>query len=141
MAETRVGPHGLAFAPTKIGVLIDLDMGTKEDFIACLRFTFDEALQQRVLLRPVELVVKEAIGLPRLEARNAIEGYKWLVEGETQAGDEVLLRSHVEIDEHADLRRCEREPVRADAGLCHGRAATPGGSHLTSGRAGSIRAR
>ena len=80
MAETRVGPHGLAFAPTKVGVLIDLDMGTKEDFIACLRFTFDEALQQRVLLRPVELVVKEAIGLPRLEARNAIEGYKWLVD-------------------------------------------------------------
>ena len=38
MAETRTGPHGLAFAPTKIGVLIDLDMGTKDDFLACLRF-------------------------------------------------------------------------------------------------------
>src|SRR5262249_53241314 len=80
MAETRTGPHGLAFAPTKIGVLIDLDMGTKEDFLACLRFAFDEAVEQRVLLRPVELVVKEAIGLPRLEARNTIEGYRWLVE-------------------------------------------------------------
>ena len=80
MAETRTGPHGLAFAPTRIGVLIDLDMGTKDDFLACLRFAFDEAYDQRVLLRPVELVVKEAIGLPRLEARNPIEGYRWLVE-------------------------------------------------------------
>src|SRR5262249_62306435 len=80
MAESRVGPHGLAFAPTKVGVLIDLDMGTKDDFLACLRFAFDEALEQRVLLRPVELLVKEAVGLPRLEARNAIQGYRWLVE-------------------------------------------------------------
>src|SRR4029077_4817504 len=80
MAETRTGPHGLAFAPTKIGVLIDLDMGTKDDFLACLRFAFDEAYERRVLLRPVELVVKEAIGLPRLEARNSIEGYRWLAE-------------------------------------------------------------
>jgi branched-chain amino acid transport system substrate-binding protein len=80
MAETRTGPHGLAFAATKIGVLIDLDMGTKDDFLACLRFAFDEAYEQGVLLRPVELVVKEAIGLPRLEARNSIEGYRWLVD-------------------------------------------------------------
>src|SRR5262249_51699378 len=80
MAESRVGPHGLAFAPTKVGVLIDLDMGTKDDFLACLRFAFDEALEQRVLLRPVELLVKEAVGLPRLEARNATLGYRWLVE-------------------------------------------------------------
>jgi branched-chain amino acid transport system substrate-binding protein len=80
MAETRTGPHGLAFAPSKIGVLIDLDMGTKDDFLACLRFAFDEAYEEGVILRPVELVVKEAIGLPRLEARNPIEGYRWLVE-------------------------------------------------------------
>ena len=53
---------------------------TKDDFLACLRFAFDEAYEQRVILRPVELVVKEAIGLPRLEARNAIDGYRWLVD-------------------------------------------------------------
>src|SRR4029450_9541222 len=80
MAETRIGPHGLAFAPTKIGVLIDLDMGTKDGFLACLGFGVDGAYEQGVILRPVELVVKEAIGLPRLEARNAIAGYRWLVE-------------------------------------------------------------
>ena len=27
-------PHGLTFAPIKIGVLIDMDMGTKDDFLA-----------------------------------------------------------------------------------------------------------
>jgi len=71
----KPGPHGLSFAPTKVGVLIDIDMGTKEDFLAVLRFGFDEAHAEGVITRPVELVVKEAIGLPRLEAKNTIDGY------------------------------------------------------------------
>ena len=80
MAATRTLPHGLAFAPAKVGVLIDMDMGTKDDFLACLRFAFDEAHAQGVILRPVELVVEEAIGLPRLEAKNTVDGYHRLVE-------------------------------------------------------------
>jgi ABC-type branched-subunit amino acid transport system substrate-binding protein len=80
MAETPKPPHGLAFAPIKVGVLIDIDMGTKEDFLAVLRLGFDEALADRVLPRPVELVVKEAIGLPRLEAKNTIDGYRELAD-------------------------------------------------------------
>jgi branched-chain amino acid transport system substrate-binding protein len=76
----RTLPHGLQFAPTKIGVLIDLDMGTKADFLACLRFAFDEAHADGTILRPVELVVEEAIGLPRLEAKNTIDGYRRLVD-------------------------------------------------------------
>jgi branched-chain amino acid transport system substrate-binding protein len=79
MADTRRTPHGLPFAPTKVGVLIDLDMGTKDDFLACLRFAFDEAFEEGTILRPVELLVKEAIGLPRLEAKNTIDGYLELV--------------------------------------------------------------
>ncbi len=73
-------PHGVTFAPVKVGVLIDMDMGTKADFLATLRFAFDEALEQRVVTRPVELVVEEAIGLPRLEARHTIDGYRRLVD-------------------------------------------------------------
>ncbi len=73
-------PHGLAFAPVKVGVLIDIDMGTKADFLACLRMGFDEAHTAGVILRPVELVVEEAIGLPRLEAKNTIDGYRRLVD-------------------------------------------------------------
>lgn len=79
MAAKRTLPHGLAFAPVKIGVLIDIDMGTKEDFLATLRMGFDEAHEEGVILRPVELIVKEAIGLPRLEAQNTIDGYRELV--------------------------------------------------------------
>lgn len=79
MADTRKVPHGLPFAPTKVGVLIDMDMGTKDDFLACLRFAFDEAFERRIIMRPVELVVKEAVGLPRLEAKNTIDGYLELV--------------------------------------------------------------
>ena len=80
MTEPRRTSHGLAFAPVKIGVLIDLDMGTKDDFIATLRLGFDDALEERVITRPVELVVKEAVGLPRLEAKNTIDGYLDLVQ-------------------------------------------------------------
>jgi hypothetical protein len=79
MAEQRKTPHGLPFAPVKVGVLIDLDMGTKDDFLATLRFGFDEAHEHGIITRPVELVVKEAIGLPRLEAKNSIDGYLDLV--------------------------------------------------------------
>ena len=75
----RTLPHGLPFAPVKVGVLIDIDMGTKEDFLATLRMAFDEALEEGVVTRAVELVVKEAIGLPRLEAKNTIDGYLELV--------------------------------------------------------------
>ena len=76
----KVLPHGLAFAPTKVGVLIDIDMGTKADFLAALRMGFDEAHADGVIMRPVELVVEEAIGLPRLEAKNSIDGYERLVD-------------------------------------------------------------
>jgi branched-chain amino acid transport system substrate-binding protein len=71
-------PHGLPFAPVKVGVLIDIDMGTKDDFLAVLRFGFDEAYEEGVITRKVDLVVKEAIGLPRLEAKNTIDGYREL---------------------------------------------------------------
>ena len=79
MAEQRKLPHGLQFAPIKVGVLIDLDMGTKDDFLATLRVGFDEAYEGGIITRPVELIVKEAIGLPRLEAKNSIDGYRELV--------------------------------------------------------------
>ena len=36
MATKKTLPHGLAFAPVKVGVLIDMDMGTKADFLAAL---------------------------------------------------------------------------------------------------------
>lgn len=79
MTEPRRPPHGLPFAPVKVGVLIDLDMGTKDDFLATLRFAFDEAHAEKIITHSVELIVKEAIGLPRLEAKNTIDGYLDLV--------------------------------------------------------------
>jgi hypothetical protein len=45
-----------------------------------LRFAFDKALERKIIHRPVELVVEEAIGLPRLEAKNSIDGYRRLVD-------------------------------------------------------------
>lgn len=77
---TRKTPHGLEFAPIRIGVLIDLDMGTKDDFLATLRLGFDDAVAEGVITRDIELVVVEAIGLPRLAAKNTIDGYRQLVD-------------------------------------------------------------
>lgn len=79
MAQTAP-PHGLPFAPAKIGVLIDIDMGTKQDFLDTLRVAFAVAEEQGRLPRAVELVVKEAVGLPRLEARNPLLAYRELVD-------------------------------------------------------------
>jgi branched-chain amino acid transport system substrate-binding protein len=61
-------------------VLIDIDMGTKADFLDTLQMGFDEAFDDGVITRPVELLVEEAIGLPRLEAKNSIDGYRRLVD-------------------------------------------------------------
>lgn len=80
MSRSRTRPHGLAFAPVRIGVLIDIDMGTKEDFLATLRLAFEVAYDSGVLPRPVELVVREAIGLPRLEVIHTVRGFEELVQ-------------------------------------------------------------
>src|SRR5436190_220931 len=80
MAQPRSTPHGLAFAPIKVGVLIDIDMGTKDDFLATLRLGFDDAHAEGVVTRTVELVVEEAIGLPRLESKNTVDGWHRLVD-------------------------------------------------------------
>src|SRR5207245_7391547 len=78
-ARKKSLPHGLPFAPIKVGVLVDFDMGRKEDFRATLRMGFEEAHEKGVVTRAVALVVKEAIGLPRLEAKSTIDGYLELV--------------------------------------------------------------
>jgi len=80
MARKRTLPHGLPFAPIRIGVLIDIDMGTREDFLATLRLAFEEAYEGGILPRPVELVVREAIGLPRLEAIHTQRGFEELAQ-------------------------------------------------------------
>ena len=47
-AEThQPSPHGFTFAPIKIGVLIDMDMGTKDDFLATLRFALRRGATRR----------------------------------------------------------------------------------------------
>src|SRR3989442_10743060 len=54
-------------------------MATKEAFLATLARGLEGAQEEGVVPRAVALVVKEAIGLPRLEAKNTIDGYLELV--------------------------------------------------------------
>lgn len=77
-----------AAAGIKVGVLIDFVMPPKpgepwqttEDFVNALRLRFDETHKEGLIDRPVELVVREAEGLPRGAAHAVVAATRSLVE-------------------------------------------------------------
>ena len=68
-------------APIKIGVLIDFVLPppshwrVRDDFLDATRLTFDDATASGRLDRPVELVIREAEGLPRGTVKAVIDAY------------------------------------------------------------------
>jgi ABC-type branched-subunit amino acid transport system substrate-binding protein len=66
--------------PVKIGWLGAALDGEGGLFDKVHRMAFDEALEQAVLNRRAEFLIHPENGLPRGSAKNAIEGYRWLVE-------------------------------------------------------------
>src|ERR1051326_1839925 len=77
MAST---PHGREFDPVKIGFLIDMDVGVKDNFVQPFLLAFEEARERGITSRKIELVVEEASSLPRRAAKIAVEGFRHLVE-------------------------------------------------------------
>ena len=77
-----VATQGDPFAPVKIGVLVDMDLGQLlADWIDPTILAIEDALNEGVWSRgPIQLVVADARGLPREGYRNVIDGYRWLVE-------------------------------------------------------------
>src|SRR5436853_6641128 len=74
--------QGDPFAPVKIGILVDMDIGQLlADWIDPTILAIEDAMNEGVWNRgPIELVVADARGLPRENYRKVIQGYQWLVE-------------------------------------------------------------
>ena len=66
--------------PIKIGWLGSALDGPGGGYDRIHRMAFDEAIEQGVLNRPVEFVLHAENGLPRGSAKNAVDGFKWLVD-------------------------------------------------------------
>jgi branched-chain amino acid transport system substrate-binding protein len=73
-------PHGREFDPVKIGFLIDMDVGVKDNFVQPFLLAFEEAYERGITSRKIELVVEEASSLPRRAAKIAVDGFRHLVE-------------------------------------------------------------
>ncbi|MBM4265973.1 MAG: amino acid ABC transporter substrate-binding protein [Deltaproteobacteria bacterium] len=68
------------FEPVKVGWLGACLDGEGGAFDKIHRMAFDEAFESGVFTRKVEHVIHPENGLPRGSARNAIDGYRWLVD-------------------------------------------------------------
>ena len=68
------------FAPIKIGWLGAALDGEGGAYDKIHRMAFEEAQDAGTLNRKVEHLIHPENGLPRGSARNAIDGYRWLVE-------------------------------------------------------------
>ena len=68
------------FAPIRIGWLGSALMGEGGFADLCHRLAFDEAIETGLLNRPVEHVIHPEDGLPAGTAKNATDGFKWLVD-------------------------------------------------------------
>ncbi len=73
-------PHGREFDPVRIGFLIDMDVGVKANFVEPMQLAFEEAYDQGVINRRVELIVEDASSLPRRSWTIARDGFRKLVE-------------------------------------------------------------
>ncbi len=73
--------QGDPFEPVKIGILIDMDLGQLlADWIDPTILAIEDALNEGVYDRPVEIFTVDARGLPRENYRKVIAGYRRLVE-------------------------------------------------------------
>jgi branched-chain amino acid transport system substrate-binding protein len=71
--------QGAAFEPVKIGLLVDIELGQLlADWIDATILAIEDALNEGVYDRPVQLVVADARGLPRENYKKVREGYEWL---------------------------------------------------------------
>lgn len=73
-------PHGRELDPVRIGFLIDMDVGVKQNFIEPFQLAFEEAYEHGTTNRRIELVVEEASALPRRSWTIARDGLRRLID-------------------------------------------------------------
>src|ERR1700721_3080873 len=72
--------------PIKVGYLMDFTLPPgfpdemKADFTQCFDIVFEEALQQRLVVRPGEIIYREVEGLPKGSVKAVIDAYGELVD-------------------------------------------------------------
>ena len=73
--------QGDPFEPVKIGILVDMDLGQLlADWIDPTILAIEDAMNEGVYDRPIEIVTVDARGLPRENYLKVHEGYQWLVD-------------------------------------------------------------
>jgi branched-chain amino acid transport system substrate-binding protein len=73
--------QGDPFEPVKIGILVDMDLGQLlADWVDPTILAIEDAMNEGVYDRPVEIITCDARGLPRENYLKVIRGYEWLVE-------------------------------------------------------------
>jgi len=71
--------QGDPFEPVKIGILVDMDLGQLlADWVDPTILAIEDALNEGVYDRPVQIVVADARGLPRENFKKCRDGYEWL---------------------------------------------------------------
>jgi branched-chain amino acid transport system substrate-binding protein len=71
--------QGDPFEPAKIGVLIDMDIGQLlADWLDPTILAIEDAMNEGVYDRPVQIIVADARGLPRENFMKLRDGYEWL---------------------------------------------------------------
>ncbi len=71
--------QGDPFEPAKIGVLVDMDIGQLlADWLDPTILAIEDAMNEGVYDRPVQLIVADARGLPRENYKKVRDGYEWL---------------------------------------------------------------
>ncbi len=65
----------------KIGILVDMDIGQLlADWIDSTILAIEDAMNEGVYDRPVEIITVDARGLPRENYLKVRKGYQWLVD-------------------------------------------------------------
>lgn len=73
--------QGDPFEPVKIGILVDMDIGQLlADWIDATILAIEDALNEGVYSRPIQIITADARGLPRENYLNVRKGYQWLVD-------------------------------------------------------------
>ena len=71
--------QGDPFEPAKIGMLVDMDIGQLlADWIDPTILAIEDAMNEGVYDRPVQIIVADARGLPRENYKKVRDGYEWL---------------------------------------------------------------
>ena len=92
----------------KIGVLVDMDLGQLlADWLDPTILALEDAMNEGVYDRPVQLVVADARGLPRENYLKCRKGYEWLVDqGCVVVLGPMISDNCLQLQELINQRRC-----------------------------------